>query len=325
MAKITAADIQNDILDANIKLVNVSRLITKSKYEYIAKASSIKTNENILKTLLDSIKRENEKNVNSEKESEQTLAKKLQRERIDEHKAEVQKQKDFEVNKIVMTAALGLQTPGMLGQMAETPIIQEREPDGTNGRLGPNDLIAVGTVAGVPEGGPYWYGRTAYLRPSAGNAFLRAKQDAGAQGITIVINSAYRSYEHQEALQGKYAVVAPPGSSPHGLGFALDIESGPGFNWMVKNGMRYGWKWMAIPNDEVHFEYVGGESAAEPVKRKVPDKISQTKSNAGLIAVLPNVPSPEPQYFPEPQQVASAPRIKLNTYKPNPFFITPTG
>jgi len=325
MAKITAANIQNDILETNIKLVNVSRLITKTKYEYIAKASSIKTNTNILKTLLDSIQRENKKNVDAADKNEETLSKKIQRERIEEQQAQDQKKKDTEVNALVMSAALGLKAPSMLAQQIETPILQEREADGTNGRLSPDDLVAVGTVAGFPEGGPYWYGRTAYLRPSAANAFLEAKAAAAAEGITIIINSAYRSYEHQEAIQGKYSVVAPPGTSPHGLGFALDIEQGPGWNWMVKNGMRYGWKWMAIPNDEVHFEYVGGESEAEPVKRTVPKEISSTNNKLGLVAVVPQQQPLQPQYLVEQPQVASAPRIKLNTYKTNPFFITPTG
>ncbi|MFZ9353423.1 MAG: M15 family metallopeptidase [Candidatus Nanopelagicales bacterium] len=141
--------------------------------------------------------------------------------------------------------------------------------DGSNGKLTKDQLRAVGTLSSSPEGGPYWYGRTAYLRPDAAQQFIRAQQDAKSEGVTIIINSAYRSIEHQKALQGKYAVVAAPGTSPHGLGIALDIETGAGWNWMVKNGKKYGWKWMAIPDDEVHFEYVGGgQSVTQPVKKQ---------------------------------------------------------
>jgi hypothetical protein len=137
---------------------------------------------------------------------------------------------------------------------------------GDNGRMKPSQLIKVGTLSSSPDGGPYWYGNGAYLRKSdAGPAFLNAKQAAAKEGITMVINSAYRSLEHQKALQGKYAVVAAVGRSPHGEGIALDIQTGTrGWNWLKTNGPTYGWRWMAIPDDEVHFEYVGGVKITSP-------------------------------------------------------------
>jgi hypothetical protein len=145
---------------------------------------------------------------------------------------------------------------------------------GDNGRMKPSQLIKVGTLSSSPEGGPYWYGSGAYLRKTdAGPAFLNAKQAAAKEGITMVINSAYRSLEHQKALQGKYAVVAAVGSSPHGEGIALDIQTGTrGWNWLKTNGPTYGWRWMAIPNDEVHFEYVGGVRITPP-KQQPPGQV----------------------------------------------------
>jgi hypothetical protein len=145
---------------------------------------------------------------------------------------------------------------------------------GDNGRIKPSQLIKVGTLSSSPDGGPYWYGNGAYLRKSdAGPAFLNAKQAAAKEGITMVINSAYRSLEHQKALQGKYAVVAAVGSSPHGEGIALDIQTGTrGWNWLKTNGPTYGWRWMAIPNDEVHFEYVGGVRITSP-KQQPPGQV----------------------------------------------------
>ncbi len=145
---------------------------------------------------------------------------------------------------------------------------------GDNGRMKPSQLIKVGTLSSSPEGGPYWYGSGAYLRKSdAGPAFLNAKQAAAKEGIAFVINSAYRSLEHQKALQGKYAVVAAVGSSPHGEGIALDIQTGTrGWNWLKTNGPTYGWRWMAIPNDEVHFEYVGGVRITSP-KQQPPGQV----------------------------------------------------
>lgn len=185
------------------------------------------------------------------------------------------------------------------GLLLPPPIIpggpSQYTPDGSNGRLAKEQLTSVGTLAGSPEGGPYWYGRTAYLRPDAAQAFLKAKADANKAGVQLIINSAYRSLEHQQALQGKYAVVAPVGTSPHGAGIALDIEFGPGHEWFKKNGMKYGWKWMAIPNDDVHFEYVGGgQSTAQPQKKnnKIPEQVSSSGTGRQLIAVVNNQNQP---------------------------------
>jgi hypothetical protein len=129
---------------------------------------------------------------------------------------------------------------------------------GENGRLKPSQLTRVGTLIG---GADYqdWYGNGAYLRNDAAAAFLAAKDQARKEGITIPITSAYRSLEHQRAIQGKYAVVAAPGTSRHGEGTALDIQTGTaGYAWFVENGPTFGWRYMAIPGDPVHFEYVGG-------------------------------------------------------------------
>lgn len=129
---------------------------------------------------------------------------------------------------------------------------------GDNGRMKPSQLTRVGTLVG---GVDYqdWYGNGAYLRNDAAAAFLAAKAQARKEGITIQITSAYRSIEHQRAIQGKYAVVAAPGTSRHGEGTALDIQTGTaGYAWFVQNGPSYGWRYMAIPGDPVHFEYLGG-------------------------------------------------------------------
>lgn len=175
--------------------------------------------------------------------------------------------------------------------------------DGSNGRLSKDQLTAVGSLAHPTDGGPYWYGRTAYLRNDAAQQFKRAQEDAKKEGITIIINSAYRSIEHQKALQGLYAVVAAPGTSPHGAGIALDIETGPGHDWLRKNGAKYGWRWMAIPNDEVHFEYVGGgQSIVEPKKKEknIPQEQASVGGGEQIIAVVNNS-----QPASQPQQVSS--------------------
>ena len=138
---------------------------------------------------------------------------------------------------------------------------------GENGKLKPSQLTRVGTLYGKPDYQD-WYGNGAYLRHDAAKAFLAAKAEAQKIGVKILITSAYRSYEHQEALQGLYSVVARPGTSRHGEGTALDIQTGThGYDWFVKNGPAYGWHYMAIPGDPVHFEYLGGYKPKAQTKK----------------------------------------------------------
>lgn len=131
------------------------------------------------------------------------------------------------------------------------------KPTGRNGMLSPQELKQVGTYNATPGGAgeKQWYGRNAFLNPKAADAFLAAKQ---AYGKDIPINSAYRNLEHQQGLRGKHAVVAQAGTSMHGLGKGLDLQSGTdAFNWMVRNGPKFGWYHKNIRNDPFHFEYKG--------------------------------------------------------------------
>jgi hypothetical protein len=135
---------------------------------------------------------------------------------------------------------------------------------GENGRLKPSQLTRVGTLADPPDYND-WYGNGAYLRHDAARQFLKAKSDASKQGITLILTSAYRSLEHQRALQGIYSVVGAPGTSQHGEGRALDIRpSTKGWNWFVTNGPNYGWYYAAIPGDDVHFEFRGVVTQTPP-------------------------------------------------------------
>ena len=134
---------------------------------------------------------------------------------------------------------------------------------GQNGRLKQSQLTRVGQLSSPPDGGPYWYGNGAYLAHTAAKWFIKAKQAASKEGITFIINSAYRSYEHQEVIIKKYAVAAAAGESTHGLGIALDIDTGnAGYNWLVNNGPKYGWYYMQIKDDPVHFEFRGAPEIA---------------------------------------------------------------
>jgi len=83
--------------------------------------------------------------------------------------------------------------------------------------------------------------------------------------------STYRSREDQEATWIAIGppIAAPPGTSPHGWGLAVDMLEGPSYGfgsaryeWMLENGPRFGWQNMpwhwatgGVP-EPWHFDYV---------------------------------------------------------------------
>jgi len=158
---------------------------------------------------------------------------------------------------------------------------------GENGKLKPSQLTRIGTLHGTVDYQD-WYGNGAYLKHEAARAFLAAKAQAQKEGIQILVTSAYRSLAHQQALQGKYAVVAPPGTSRHGEGTALDIQTGTrGYDWFVKNGPNYGWHYMAIPNDPVHFEYLGGYRPSTTTRSRPATASASLQPPAAEVASAP--------------------------------------
>lgn len=100
---------------------------------------------------------------------------------------------------------------------------------------------------------------------------------AKARGFTITINSAYRSYNQQEALYNRrikqyglavaVTLAAPPGYSEHQTGLAVDLgTSTSGYSWLASNAWRYGFI-LRYPSGKEsitgytyepwHFRYVG--------------------------------------------------------------------
>lgn len=101
----------------------------------------------------------------------------------------------------------------------------------------------------------------------AAGAFSRMAAAARQEGVTLTITSAFRSDEEQSRLWqqalAKYGSadaarkwVAPPGSSNHRTGKALDIRGSNGsWDWLKKNAQRFGFKNYAP--EPWHYDYVG--------------------------------------------------------------------
>ena len=114
-------------------------------------------------------------------------------------------------------------------------------------------------------------GREHLLIPEAAASWKRMREAARADGISLIIISAFRSFDRQyklvsdklnqgETIQGVFAVMAPPGCSEHHTGRALDIGTlgceplsekfaeSTAFNWLTRNAAMFGFR-LSFPKD----------------------------------------------------------------------------
>jgi zinc D-Ala-D-Ala carboxypeptidase len=94
-------------------------------------------------------------------------------------------------------------------------------------------------------------GPVANLDPALRDALRRASADAAAVGIQLVVNSGWRSPEHQERLLqeavSEYGSeeeaarwVATAETSPHVSGDAVDVGPSDAAAWLSRHGAGYG-------------------------------------------------------------------------------------
>lgn len=120
------------------------------------------------------------------------------------------------------------------------------------------------------------------------DAFIEMYRAAAREGLGLVINSGYRSYEQQQKLCDTYRslygenyvnkYVSFPGFSEHQTGLAFDIGSTSSnvfaeskeYQWMLKNAHKYGFilrftkrveNITGFRNEPWHYRYVGKEIA----------------------------------------------------------------
>ncbi len=131
------------------------------------------------------------------------------------------------------------------------------------------------------------------LRKEASDALTEMNNDAKKKGYSLLVNSAYRSYDDQQEVYDYYfqiydsdtaaSLVAIPGCSEHQLGLSVDltsqsVEDGEystfgetnDFEWVEKNAYKYGFI-IRYPEDKTditgttnepwHLRYVGKEAA----------------------------------------------------------------
>lgn len=169
------------------------------------------------------------------------------------------------------TSAPHLQVGSLFGPNGVLPVASPDHPTASidgylethglahrNGRLADHELVEV-------SGG--WFGTARLLAPAA-EAWESMRSAAAAEGVELHAVDTYRSYDvqahaHDEYLAGrKAAYVAPPGTSEHGYGLAVDVTNGspvgPGdreWEWLTANATRFGWH--PISNESWHWEFRG--------------------------------------------------------------------
>jgi len=126
---------------------------------------------------------------------------------------------------------------------------------GGNGRLDPSTLVAIHSPLGY-----------ATLAPSAARNWEALRQESlRTLGIDLYPQgpmSAYRTYEQQLELWRLYVSgvgqeAAPPGTSAHGLGRAIDLALPEMRRAIDTLGPRFGWAKTEAPQESAHVNYVG--------------------------------------------------------------------
>jgi Transglycosylase SLT domain/D-alanyl-D-alanine carboxypeptidase/Putative Flp pilus-assembly TadE/G-like len=111
----------------------------------------------------------------------------------------------------------------------------EAEIGGTGGVL-PLD------AQGGGYSGPLAYRQGKPMRPDVATAFDRMYSAARRDGVTLAINSAYRSDAEQAKLFAAHPDphwVAPPGHSLHRYGTELDLGPASAYAWLARNASRF--------------------------------------------------------------------------------------
>jgi Transglycosylase SLT domain/D-alanyl-D-alanine carboxypeptidase len=115
-------------------------------------------------------------------------------------------------------------------------------------------------ASGGGYSGPLTYRTGEGMRPDVAAAFDRMAAAASQAGLTLVVNSGFRSDAEQAALFAAHpdpTWVAPPGKSLHRCATELDLGPETAYGWLAENASRFGfvqrYSWEAW-----HYGYTAG-------------------------------------------------------------------
>jgi Transglycosylase SLT domain/D-alanyl-D-alanine carboxypeptidase len=107
----------------------------------------------------------------------------------------------------------------------------------------PSAMGMPSTASGGGYSGPLVYRQGEGMRPDVAAAFDRMAAAASHAGISLVIDSAFRSDAEQAALFAAHPDpqwVAPPGHSLHRCATELDLGPSGAYGWLAANAGRFG-------------------------------------------------------------------------------------
>jgi D-alanyl-D-alanine carboxypeptidase len=151
---------------------------------------------------------------------------------------------------------------------ATSPLAAEPLPHRLHESLPGNDRAAAGEADGVvPDGVTVFddrYPAVTNLNPALRRALRQAATDAARDGVTLYVDSGWRSAKYQEQLfdeaVAKYGSkekaakwVATPSTSAHVSGDAVDIGHVAATAWLRTHGAEYG-LCQIYGNEPWHFE-----------------------------------------------------------------------
>lgn len=124
------------------------------------------------------------------------------------------------------------------------------------------ELVPLGSWPSAAAGageyrGPFAYRQGKGMRPDVALAFDRLSRAARADGLELVISSAFRSDGEQALLFAKHPDprwVARPGESLHRLGTELDLGPPSAYAWLARHAGRFHFV-KRYPHEPWHFGY----------------------------------------------------------------------
>ncbi|MBM3275481.1 MAG: D-alanyl-D-alanine carboxypeptidase family protein, partial [Candidatus Sericytochromatia bacterium] len=169
----------------------------------------------------------------------------------------------------------GSESPGSNGHEAGQPAASRDDAAGNEGRTGksnsekanPGKAGGTGRSTTKPRRGRNGEIRTVMrngepIGAHIADAYDRMAAAARQDGVTLRVNSGYRSHAEQVRLWNANpnpALVARPGTSNHESGSAIDFANvGRAWSWLKRNAQRFGFR--NYPVEAWHYDYVGGKA-----------------------------------------------------------------
>jgi transglycosylase-like protein with SLT domain/D-alanyl-D-alanine carboxypeptidase-like protein/putative Flp pilus-assembly TadE/G-like protein len=185
--------------------------------------------------------------------------------------------------------------------------------------------------AGAGEySGPFAIRQGQKMRPDVAQAFDRMAAAARADGVALLISSAWRSDAEQAILFARHPDpkwVAPPGTSLHRLGTELDLGPATAYGWLAANAPRFGFQ-MRYPWEPWHFGYVMNASSSSSARDSADGALADHANGH------PSIPGFVPAEYADDIALAaqrwnvSANLLSAQLYAEsgfNPFAVSPVG